>query len=259
MPFNNTKNGFSNEVDFVNKLDNKKYSELDYKLQLFIKDLYDDIKNDSQIECHKNESLQKYDIFIKIDNIVKRISIKKGVKNSVHIEPISEFIHLLIENKMPRKLIISFLKYHYADGTINGVGENRMKIEDYKKLHQQEIDKINEFINQEHIIINAIERFVVKGRNSNESIDAIIYGVPEDFIWIKRNDIYKILLLKRKVYSTAIHFSSLTYQPLNRCINRNPKYEKDRFISQIKWYSLCDDIIEQMNNNIMMKNENYIK
>lgn len=255
MVFNNNSSGFYNEFEFVNKLNNKKYSELDYKLKLFIEDLYGDINSDNQIKCYKNHNLQKYDIIIKIDNNVKRISIKKGVKNSVHTEPISEFIHFLIENQMPRNLIISFLKYHYADGTINGVGENRLKIEDYKKLHQKEIDKINEFINQEHIIMNVIERFVIKGRNSNESIDAIVYGVPEDFIWIKRNDIYKILIAKRKIYSTAIHFSSLTYQPLNRCINRNPKYEKDRFISQIKWYSLCDDIIEQMNNNII---KNYI-
>ena len=253
MPFNNNRNGFYNEIEFVNKLNNKKYSQLEYKLKLFIEDLYGNINKDSKIKCYKNNNLQKYDIFIKVDDIIKRISIKKGVKNSVHTEPISEFIHLLIENKMPRNLIISFLKYHYADGTINGVGEDRMKIEDYKKSHQQEIDKINEFINQEHIIINVIERFIIKGRNSNESIDAIIYGVPEDFIWIKRNDIYKVLLSKRKVYSTAIHFSSLIYQPLNRCINRNPKYEKDRFISQIKWYSLCDDIIEQMNYNVMRK------
>lgn len=60
------------------------------------------------------------------------------------------------------------------------------------------------------------------------------------------------MLLKRNIYSTSVHFSNLTYQSLNRCINKNPKYEKDRFISQIKWYNLCDDIIEQMNNNVII-------
>lgn len=255
MPFNSAKNGFRNEVEFIRKINNKKYNELDYKFQLFIKDLYYDVNNNSKIVCYKNEELQKCDIFIKVDGIVKRISIKKGVKNSVHTEPISEFVHFLIENKMPRELVYSFLKYHYADGTTDGTGINRMKIEDYKKLHQQEIEKINEFINQEKLIIKAIDRFVVKGRNSSESIDAIIYGVPEDFIWIKKDDIYKILLSKRNMYCTSIHFSSLTYQPLSRCINKNPKYEKDRFISQIKWYNLCDDIIQQMNNNVMNKHD----
>ena len=91
-------------------------------------------------------------LYINIDDELKRISIKKGVKNSVHTEPISEFIHFLIENKMPRKLVVFFLKYHYADGTTNGKGENRITAEEYKKTHQSQIDEINEFINQEHII-----------------------------------------------------------------------------------------------------------
>ena len=30
--------------------------------------------------------------------------IKKGVKNSVHTEPISEFVHFLIENKVEREI-----------------------------------------------------------------------------------------------------------------------------------------------------------
>ena len=253
MPFNNKNNGFENEIEFVRKINNKKYTELDFKLRFFIKDLFNGINISDNIKCYKNEELQKYDIIIEFGGVIKRISIKKGVKISVHAEPISEFIHFLIENKMPREMINSFLKYHYADGTTNGTGNDRIKIEEYKKSHQLEIDEVNSFINQENIIRKAIERFITKGRNSKYCIDAIIYGVPEDFIWIKTEDIYSILLSKRNIYSTSIHFSSLTYQSLNRCINKNPKYEKDRFISQVKWYNLCDDIIEQMNNNVMKK------
>lgn len=251
MPFNNDKNGYVNELDFVKSINNKSYQELDYMFQLFINDLFGEINHKTKIKCWKNIKAQKYDIIISLNNVIQRISIKKGVKNSVHAEPISEFIHFLIENKMPRKLIINFLKYHYADGTTNGTGTKRMNISEYKIEHQDEIDEINKFINQKHIIIKAIERFILKGRNSNDYIDAIIYGVPEDFIWIKKEDIYNILLLKRNLYSTSIHFSSLTYQPLNRCINRNSKYEKTRFISQIKWYNISDDIFESMNNNLM--------
>ena len=40
-------------------------------------------------------------------------------------------------------------------------------------------------------------------------------------------------------------------QPKNRCLNYNTKYEKDRFCIQIKWYSIFDDIIENMNNRVM--------
>ena len=253
MPFNSLKNGFQNETEFIKILNNKKLKNIDFNLQLFLKDIFPYIDKESQINCYKNENLQKFDILIKINNIVKRISIKKGVKNSVHNEPINARIHFLIKNKMPKNLVINFLKYHYADGTTNGKGEKRLPISDYKKEHQHEIDEINTFINKKEILLKAIDRFVICGRNSTKKIDALIYGIPDDFIWITQKNIYKILLKHKNNYSTSIHFSGLTYQPLNRCLNYNSKYEKDRYISQIKWYNLCDDIIENMNDNYIEK------
>ena len=248
MPFNNDKNGYINEENFVKTINNKKYENLSFSLQLFIADIFGKVDNNSLIECYKNKKPQKFDILIKISNKIKRISLKKGVKNSVHAEPISEMIHFLIVNKMPRNMIINFLNYHYADGSTNGKGKNRITILEYKNHHQKEIDEINEFINDKKILYKAIDRFVIKGRNSKYKIDAIIYGVPEDFIWIKRKDIYSILISKRKCYSTSIHFSNLTYQPMSRNLIMNSKYEKCRFISQLKWYNISDDIIENMNN-----------
>ena len=73
----------------------------------------------------------------------------------------------------------------------------------------------------------------------------------EEFIWIKRNNIYKILLKKKDEYSSSIHFSSLTYKSLNRYLNHNKTYKKDRYIYQIKWYNIEEDIIENMNDNII--------
>lgn len=251
MPFNSPKDGFQNEDEFVNCMNNKKICEIDYNLRLFLEDLYGLVNDNDVVRCYKSDALYKYDIIIEINDKVKRISIKKGVKNSVHTEPISEFIHFLILNKMPREMVINFLKYHYADGTTNGNGSNRISVSEYKKNHQSEIDEINDFLNQKNILIKAINRFVIKGRNSIYKIDAIIYGVPDDFIWIKRKEIYRVLLSKRNNYSTSVHFSSLTYQPLNRCLNKNPKYERDRYISQLKWYNLGDDIIEDMNCDVM--------
>ena len=248
MPFNNHRNGFQNEKDFIKLLNNKKFNNLSFSLQLFINDIYGEINDNTIIKCFKNDKQQKYDIIIDINKKIKRISIKKGVKNSVHTEPITEMIHFLIENKMSKDMIINFLKYHYADGSTNGKGINRISISEYKKKHQKEIDEINKFINNKNFLYKAINRFIIKGRNSKNKIDAIIYGVPEDFIWIKRRYIYSILLSKKDEYSTSIHFSNLTYQPLNRNLNMNHKYEKDRFISQIKWYNISDDIIENMNN-----------
>ncbi len=256
MPFNNERSGIQNEHDFIREINGKKIKQLNMLFQMFIYDLYGKIENyNDVIYAWKNPKPQKTDFFVRLSNKneIKRISVKKGVKNSVHVEPIMELVHFLIQNNVPKHIIEKLLKYHYADSTTNGTGKVRLTAEEYKKTHQHEIDEINDTINQENILTNAIDRFIVKGKNSEEKIDMIIYGVPDDFIWIKAKDIYRLILSKKDLYSTAVHFGPLTCQPLNRCINRNPLYEKKRYCIQIKWYNLCDDIIENMNYNIVNK------
>ena len=65
------------------------------------------------------------------------------------------------------------------------------------------------------------------------------------------------ILIKSKInyYSTGIHFGPLFCQPKDRCLNYNPKYNKDRFLIQIKWYSIFDDYIEYKNTKCMEEAE----
>lgn len=50
--------------------------------------------------------------------------------------------------------------------------------------------------------------------------------------------------------ATGIHFGPLFYQPMNRCLNYNEKYEHTRHKIQIKWYHLSDAIVEAMNERV---------
>lgn len=253
MVFNNNRNGFENELDIRNELNNRKVKELNIMYRKFIDDLFINIKDEDMITCYCDYRKKKYDIVIKINNEVKRISIKKGVKNSVHVEGISSFIDFLISNSISHNSVINYLEYHYADGTINGRGQNRVSASEYKLTNQSKIDLINEEINQDAILEKAIDRFILRGNLSVKSIDAILFGVKDDFIWIKKEDIKKLILSKKNTYSSAVHFGPLTVQPLDRCLNRNEKYEAKRFSIQVKWYNLVDDIIENMNNKAMEK------
>ena len=239
--------GELNEDLFIQELRYKKFKNIRYSLQLFLEDLYGKINEYDLVMCWKNDMKQKYDILIKIGDVTKRISIKKGCKNSVHAEPISEITHFFIENGLPREQVIEFLKYHYADGTTNGTGMVRESSEEYKKNHISDIKRINCFFNSDEFLKKATDRFVVYGRNSKYPIDAILYGVPNDFMWVKREDIYRIVLSKKNSNENTIHFGPLIYQPMDRCLNYNEKYESKRFVCQIKWYSLFDDIIEIQN------------
>lgn len=249
-------NGYLNEQFIVNYLNGRKIESLNIMYLEMIESLFENIKQNDKLIAWKNPFKQKTDIFIKINNQIKRISVKSGIKNSIHVEPISEFIHFLIENNIERKYIISYLKYHYADGTTNDSGIKRLSVEEYKKEHQNEIDLLNKKLNNKLLINKIIDRFILKGNNDIHSIDAIIYGSCDDFVFITRNEIKEIIYNKMNDYSTGVHFSTLSCQPMNRCLNYNPKYEKNRFCVQIKWYNLFDDILEYKNNLLIKKCQN---
>lgn len=94
MAFNNSLNGIENEYDFVKNINNKHLKNINFLIQLFLYELYDNkIVSNDVVYSWKNPNLQKTDIFIMTNRIIKRISIKKGAKNSVHIERITDFIH----------------------------------------------------------------------------------------------------------------------------------------------------------------------
>ena len=242
--------GSNNEFEFVKYLNKKRISELNPMFRALIDELFPLYNEEYIIKSWRNHYNQKTDVFIKINGVMKGISIKKGIKNSVHVERISDFIHFLIENGIHREYIIEYLKYHYADGSTNGNGLKRVYAEEYKKNNQPNIDKMNRAFNEVKILKEAIDRFIIKGNNSDYYIDAIIYGEVDDFVWATKDDIKNIILSKKDIYSTAVHFGPITCQPKNRCLNNNAKYEKDRFCVQLKWYSLFDDIIENMNNKV---------
>lgn len=245
--------GRNNEYEFVKYLNSKKISELNPMFKELIETLFPNESSNSIIKSWQNHYKEKADIFIKINGLMKGISIKKGIKNSVHVERISDFINFLIENNIDRDIVIEYLKYHYSDGTTNGKGNKRLSAEEYKIKNQHSIEKINQALNNESMIKKATERFITKGKNSNYYIAAMIYGEVDDFIWMTRGDIEKLMLSKKSLYSSAIHIGAMTCQPKNRCLNYNPLYEKDRYCVQIKWYNIFDDIIEYISTKTVDK------
>ena len=249
-------NGYDNEYEFVKYLNGKKVGDIHPLMREVIDYLYPNCNEGDYIKAWRNHYPQKTDIFVRINGLIKGISIKMGSRNSVHVERITDFIHFLIENKVSREVVIQYLKYQYADGTTNGKGKYRLSVEEYRKDNQDKIDLINKEFNQKEIVMKAIDKFVLRGNNSDYYVDAIILGTVNDFVWAGREDIKEMILSKIDIYSAAVHFGSLTCQPKNRCLNYNPLYEKDRFCVQIKWYNLFDEIIELMNNKAI-KNLNY--
>lgn len=240
-------NGKQNELEFVKYLNNRKICDLNILMLEVIENLFKNFNNDTVIRSWLNPNPQKADFFIKIDNLVKRVSLKIGDKNSVHMEPISEFIHFLILNNIKKDIVIKYLKYHYADESTNGSGKSRISVAEYKKEHQKEIDEINDAFRDERFIKNAISRFILKGRNSDTEIDILIYGSIDDFFFLTKDEIIKLIFSKKAEYATGVHIGPLFVQPQSRNLQRKPCFEKCRYSVQVKWFNLCDHIIEYRN------------
>ena len=244
--------GYQNEIDFVNLFNNKYLFELDNNSQIFLKELFGDvINNDEQIKSWKNKMMQKTDIFIKYKNYIKNISLKCGKSNSVHHEQIQEFKRYLGNIGVPYNIIDKYISYHYGymkDGNGQTDFSKLLSSEEYKKYYQKDLDVFNNTINKTRIIVDMIDRFIVRGRNSDYDIDALVCGTIDDYVWILKYDLYDLILSKRCLEFTSPHIACMTIGPKKRNLDGTSKNVKDRYLVCIRWNFIKEDIINFKNN-----------
>lgn len=172
------------------------------------------------------------------------------------MEPISEFIHFLIENNFKKEVIEKYLKFHYADGTTNGTGTKRMSASEYKDHYQKNIDYLNKKLKNKEFINKCIERFILKGRIKNSrEIDAVISGKVNDLLFITNKEVKDLVNKYIDIKTTGLHIGPLFIQPHTRNLNYNEKYEKYRYCVQIKWFNFTDHIIWYMNEIVIKNNQ----
>lgn len=245
--------GIQNEYDFVQLFNNKYYCDLDDNSKIFLKDLFgDDISSDEKIISWKNKAPQKSDIFVKYKNRVRGISLKCGNNNSIHHEPLFEFKRYLEGLNVPYKIINYYVSYHFGYGRDeNGTFDvsRLLSSKEYKQLFQFEINLFNKEINKTRMIIDMVDRFLVRGRNSEHDIDALVCGTIDDYVWIKKHDLYDLILSNRDWNYTSPHISSLTIGPKKRNLDGLSKCVKDRYIVCIRWNHIRKSIIDFKNNH----------
>lgn len=235
--------GFKNENNLIFSLNGKKVKDLNDNLKNFMNFLFMNLNSNDTILVSAGNTGQKPDMIVNVNNNIKRISIKIGNGNSVHQENIDLFMRYLSSIGISKETQLELLKYHWADGTINGTGKNRISGSEYKKINKNKINLINKEINQHNFLIQFVNRFLFQGKSSEyKTADAIYYGNSELGHWASKDEILKYILSNSFV-SKSIHFGPLNYQVWNRCLNFNPKTEARRNIMQIKWSSLLQDII----------------
>ena len=241
-------NGVQNEYDFIELFNGKYLNELDNRSQVFLKEIFNGIiDNDEMIVAWKNRVMQKADFFIKYKTVIRGISLKCGHSNSMHHESIEDFKLFLEKYGIPYKVIDYYTSYHYGYGRDNNGKTDFSKLlssEEYKKLFQSEIDVFNKFINRTRIIIDMVDRFIIRGKNSDYDIEALICGTIDDYVWISKYDLYDLILSKRCNEFTSPHIACMTIGPKKRNLDGNSKNPKDRYIVAIRWNFIKESIIE---------------
>lgn len=248
------KNGFINQKEMVQHLNNRKVSELNENMKNFIFSIFKNISLNSLIKAGEIGGQLKPDCYIEFNGERKNISLKMGKANSIHQELLNIFCDFLKQNNVSDESIQTIRLFNYGDGTIDGSGSNRLSAKQYYSQNQLKIDKVNREINSnKDLLKQLIKRFIFKGINDdNPSVDITYHGTINEGIWVTKDEITDYLINETQTRK-GIHFSSLTYQVWNRCLNYNPTMEYRRHIMQIKWSSMVKDAIEiksrRKNNN----------
>lgn len=250
--------GFINENTFVQYLNNKKFENLNKNIQNFISFVFERLILNNEIIfsgfIKKIEGKNpKPDIWIKIGNEIKFISLKEGSGNSVHQEPFKDFCEFLKALDVTNDTINNLKLYHYGDDTLDGDGEIRLSSSDIKTKYQKQIYSVNTELNSTRILPKILNRFLFAGVFRNPIlVDAVYHGSVDNGVYANREEIIDYLMNNANVSKmSGVRFSELSYQPWTRDQNRIAAHPERRYVMQIKWSSMtnCINHITRRRNN----------
>lgn len=242
--------GIQNEINFKNLLDNKKVYQLPNEVQEILFFIFENITLRSTVYCWRSKYNEKADIKIKINGVIKGISIKSGKFCSMHQENIKKFYPFLLKIGVDNKVIELFDKY--LKGIINN---KKVSAAEYIEKFPKDVDVIRNKFNEYYIKINLIIRFIFQGTEIQKyDCDALIYGTPESFIWATKKEILEYLVNYQIIKESFINISALNIKCYDRNLRNNPLRIEQQDSIQIKWYSIEDDL-----KNIIKKREQCYK
>lgn len=252
------KHGFSNENEISIYLNNQHFANLNKNMQDFLCFLYNrQISGNELILSDSTQRIEgknpKPDIWIKIGNEVKYVSVKEGSGNSVHQESFKDFCAFLEKINVSKQTIDYLKLYHYGDDTLDGNGEIRLSTADIKLKYSSQIQCVNKELNSQNILVKILYRILFAGVFNNPIIvDAIYHGSVDNGIFANREEIIDYLVNNANNFKiSGIRLSELTYQPWTRDQYKTAAHPERRHVMQIKWGSManCINIITRRRNN----------
>ncbi len=234
--------GFENEKQLLSAL-NCSYDNLNSNLKRIVIALFPEIGLADNIKCTRPNSGSKADIEISVKNKKLGVSIKKGSGNSVHQEPIEDFVEFLKSEFNAPQTVCDDLKFFiWGDLTLDGKGNpvDRMSVPQIKKLHKDKIVNFQRFIDlHKEDILKRVLKVGVK--DDLVEADYLYYGDKSNGYIVDMDTAIEYLSSK----STCPGLGGLTFQAWNRNLeNKKNSTEKKRGEIQFKWGKLQRDIME---------------
>lgn len=139
---------------YYNELNGKFVYQLNNNFVTMLKQIYNNkLYMNDYVLCWESFKTDKADIMISINDKYKYISIKNGKNNSVHLEPLADFICFLKDINISDESIKIYYNYHYACDILG----NRISAKDYQINHCDEIMLFNKAINKKNNFIKSYE------------------------------------------------------------------------------------------------------
>jgi hypothetical protein len=188
--------GFENEDRIIEALNGKTIESLTPNLQELIKSSFSNYGG--VITAIKQAGKNKSDLEISIGNESHTYSIKKGIGNSIHQEPIEPFLEFLAQNYgIDEEMKNNLRLFIWGDGTLDGRGciSDRLSASQFKKQHPQVVISIQNFFDT--IKKPLIKRFLIEGVQSNSSAEFVYYGTAESGVCCKSDKIVDWIVKSR--------------------------------------------------------------
>ncbi|MFI3211106.1 MAG: hypothetical protein R3Y64_08705 [Peptostreptococcaceae bacterium] len=235
--------GLINEKQLISYINENTFNNYNNNIKNFLNFTFnEEIDMNMKFIAEKISGTMKPDLSITHKGITKYISVKKGSGNSVHQEKANiffKFIEINLGNDISDKLKL----FHYGDGSIDDTGKIRYNASKCKKLYSCEINDINQVFNLQKNLDCFINRFLFLGNNSNPiKVDLIYHGTINEGLWASYHEI-KCFILNHCFPKDTVHFGPLTYQVWGRDENYTAKHPDRRYVMQVKWGGLRNDLI----------------
>jgi hypothetical protein len=238
-----SKDGFDNENKIIAAIDGKTYETLNPNIQKMLKTIFPAINRTDILSCKKRAGNDKADIEIQLGATSAKVSIKKGTGNSVHQEPIENFITFLRSTFGDDSTSFDAIRHFiWGDGTLDGSGDKSMRIgaRNYAIKHKNNLEIIKKYFEQ--IKKQLVIRFVLLGDRGFNVPDFVYYGDINKGICVPSNKVVDYLVNDANLANSAIPVGGLTFQAWNRAIKEDSVSEEKRGQIQLKWSHIKSDL-----------------